>query len=118
MASFFGAMIKAKIASKIGEKATGMISGIGKDHGSGVMSQLGEMAGSGGGGGGGGGPQPMGQMQGGAAGDPGGEAAAQQVLSQNQMTGPTRSDMGGLMMHSRRNPYMNYEQPNWRYRSY
>ena len=116
MASFFGAMIKAKIASKIGEKATGMIPGIGKDHGSGVMSQLGEMAGSGGGGGGG--PQPMGQMQGGAAGDPGGEAAAQQVLSQDQMSGPTRSNMGGLMMNSVRNPYMNREQPNWRYRSY
>jgi hypothetical protein len=114
MATFFGALIKAKIASKMGEKATGMISGIGKDHGSGVMSQLGEMAGNLPGGG----PQPMGQMQGGAAGDPGGEAAAQQVLSQTQMGGPTRSNMGGLMMNSVRNPYMNREEPNWRYRSY
>ena len=114
MASFFGAMIKSRIASKMGDKVAGKMMP-NTQRPDGVLGMLVDRAG------GGSGPQPMGQMQdiqGGAAGDSGGYAAAQGVLSQNQRPGPTPSNMGGLMMSSMGNPYMNREQPNWRYRSY
>ena len=114
MSSFFGSMIKSRISSKMGSMAADKLMP-NTERPDGVLGMMVDRAGEGGSG-----PQPMGQMQdiqGGEAGDAGGYAEAQGVLSQNQMPGPRPSNMGGLMMSSVGNPYMNREEQNWRYRS-